>query len=466
MTARIALGAVALLCAVVLAYLPAFAASFQFDDYTVIVDNPQVHGLANWWWSMPGIRPLLKLSYAVNWSLSPQPLGFHAFNLAVHALNALLVWALAAHWLRALAPGVAQPVLGAAFVALLFALHPAATEAVTYVSGRSVSLMAFFYLGALWLHAQAGRHAAPLSALAFALALCVRETAVTLPVALWLLAWFRAEPTGETLRGLRWHGLVLLAAAIAALAWPGYDRFFQYSLQTRGAGPQLLGQLEAHAHLFWHSLVGLRTNIDPDLRVPAGWSAEASVSAAAMLAAVGLALASRRRWPWLGFGIAWYLLQLAPGNSLLPRLDLANDRHLYLALPGVALVLVVPLLSIRRPQLARAALCGLALLMLQATFRRNLDYRDEVTLWTATVADSPGKARPWSNLGWARQLRGDGSGARQAYECALAIQPDHRRALINVSLLPRSAAGAPHFDKACPLAPPAASAGTRRGDHG
>lgn len=99
---------------------------------------------------------------------------------------------------------------------------------------------------------------------------------------------------GCAIGGLRWHGLVLLAAAIAALTWPGYDRFFQHSLQT---------------------------NIDPDLRVPAGGSSEA-------------------------FGIAWYLLQLA-GNSLLPRLDPANDRHLYLALPGVALVLVVPLLSMR-----------------------------------------------------------------------------------------------------------------------
>ena len=465
MTARIAIGAGALACAVMLAYLPALASSFQFDDYGVIVGNPQVHGLAAWWQSMPGIRPLLKLSYALNWSMSPRPLGFHAFNLGVHALNALLVWALAAQWLRALAPGVAQPRLAAVFVALLFALHPATTEAVTYVSGRSVSLMALFYLGALWLHAQAWRHAAPLSALAFALALCVRETAVTLPVALWLLAWFRGDRTGETLRGLRWHGLVLLAAAIAALTWPGYDRFFQHSLQTRGAGAQLLGQLEAHAHLFWHSLVGLQTNIDPDLRVPAGWSSEASLTALSMAAAVLLAVASRRRWPWLGFGIAWYLLQLAPGNSLLPRLDLANDRHLYLALPGVALLLVVPLASMRRPRLAGAALCGLALLMSHATFQRNFDYRDEVTLWTATVADSPGKARPWSNLGWARQLQGDRSGARQAYECALAIQPDHRRALINLSLLPPSDTQAPRVDDACPVALPA-GADTGQVDHG
>ena len=40
------------------------------------------------------------------------------------------------------------------------------------------------------------------------------------------------------------------------------------------------------------------------------------------------------------FGFAWVALQLAPTNSLLPRFDLANDRHLYLALPGLAWLLV------------------------------------------------------------------------------------------------------------------------------
>lgn len=457
MTARLALGAGALLLAIVAAYLPALAGPFQFDDYGVIVDNPQVHGLAAWWQSMPGIRPLLKLSYALNWMLSPQAFGFHAFNLVVHAVNALLVWALAAHWLRALAPGVAKPVLAAGFVALLFALHPAATEAVTYVSGRSVSLMAVFYLAACWLHAQAWRSATALSAIAFALALGVRETAVTLPVALWLLAWFRGESSLHALRGLRWHGLVLGAAAVAAFLLPGYERFFQHSVETRNAGAQLLGQLEAHAHLFVHSLVGLHTNLDPDLRVPSAWDAGAVLTAMSLAAAVALAAASRRRWPWLGFGIAWYLLQLAPSNSLLPRFDLANDRHLYLALPGIALLLVVPLMSLRARWAPLLTIGLLALVLAATTWLRNRDYRDELSLWRATVADSPGKARPWSNLGWARQAQGDLEGARQAYECALAIQPDHRRALVNLSLLPIAAAPTPGHARDCTPASGAAT---------
>lgn len=436
MNVKLALGSGAVLLLVFLTYLPALAGPFQFDDYGVIVQNPQVHGLAAWWQSMPGIRPLLKLSYALNRSLSPDPFGFHLFNVVLHALNALLVWAVAAQWLRRLAPRSRQPLLCAGAVALLFALHPAATEAVTYVSGRSVSLMAFFYLAAMWLHFQAWRGATAWSAFAFALALGVRETAVTLPVALWLLCWLAGENPRVALYRLRWHGLVLLAAGCAALVLPGYDRFLQHSLDTRGPGEQVLGQMRAHAHLFLHSLVGLRTNLDPDLRTPGAWDLGAIATAMTLAATLALAWCGRRRWPWLSFGLAWYLLQLAPGNSLLPRFDLANDRHLYLAVPGVALVLVVALQSLRHQLNARVALAAMVLVLAAASHLRNLNYLDEVSLWTATVRASPDKARPWSNLGWARQAQGDLAGARLAYECALAIQPDHRRALVNLSLLP------------------------------
>ena len=90
---------------------------------------------------MPGIRPLLKLSFAANHALGLGLAGFHAVNLAIHAASALLALAL----LRRVAvphrrgrrrSARAAPLLGA----LLFALHPVQVEAVTYVSGRSASL--------------------------------------------------------------------------------------------------------------------------------------------------------------------------------------------------------------------------------------------------------------------------------------------------------------------------------------
>ena len=433
------LGALALLGAVALAYANALAGPFQFDDYQVVADNPQVHGLAAWWASMPGIRPLLKLSYALNWAASPAPRGFHAVNLAVHAANGLLAWGLARHLLARLAPA-RLPASAAWWVALLFVLHPSATEAVTYVSGRSVSLMALFYLGSLLAFLEGERRERPwlsrlVSPLLFALALGVRETAVTLPLALAMLAWFGGATPRDALRGLGGHALVLLLAAALALLLPGYERFFAHSLGARGPGEQLLAQAVAHAHLLGHSLLGLRTNLDPDLRLPPGLDAATASTLAAMAAAAGLALLSRRRWPWLGFAIAWYALQLAPTNSLLPRFDLANDRHLYLALPGVAMAVVVALLGHGWRPAGRAALLALACWMGLLSHRRNDDWRSELALWQATVQASPAKPRAWVNLGWALQQAGDLPGARHAYACALSLDPGHAQAAINLAAL-------------------------------
>lgn len=447
-----AAGAAVLLLAAAWAYAGALAGPFQFDDYNVIVDNPQVHSLAAWWQSMPGIRPLLKLSYALNWTLSPAPRGFHAVNLAVHLGNVLLAWAVATQWQRTMAPAQ-LPASAAWWVALLFALHPAATEAVTYISGRSVSLMTLFYLAAMWSFVAGevgGRRwmSRWLAPALFAMALAVRETAVTLPAALFLLGWYGGRSPREALRGLRPLLVVLAVAAAVAVVMGGYDRFFAFSLGTRDAGEQLLAQTLAHAHLLGHSLLGLRSNLDPDLRPPAGLDAGGVMVIAGFIAAAVVAIASRRRWPWLGFAIAWYVLQMAPTNSLVPRFDLANDRHLYLALPGVAMAVVVPLLARGWRPVGRAALMVLAIWMGLLTHRRNQDWRSETALWQATVAASPGKARAWVNLGWARRQAGDIVGARAAWECALALEPGHPQAIINLAV---DGASGVDPDPLCPL---------------
>lgn len=428
----------------VIVYAPGLAGPFQFDDWWAIAGDERVQSLAAWWQALPGIRPLLKLSYTLNLALSPAPWGLRSINLAAHAANALLLWWLLRQWLPRLAPGLAASPeatdrIGLA-VAVLFLLHPAATEAVTYLSGRSVSLMATFYLLALCLltraQADAGAKRWPwLAALAFAAALAVRETALTLPLAWLLLA--RAAGLGwrESSAPLRGMLAMLALAVVGAALTPGYHSFFGWSLQTRGLGPQLLGQLEAHAYLLTHPLPGLVLNIDPDVRVPAVFEWRHALWLLLALGATVVAWRQRRARPWLLFALAWYALHLAPSNSLMPRFDLANDRHLYLALPGPLLAFTLGLQTLR----SRPFGLGLLLLVMLAfgfqTMRRNHDYRSELALWQATVAASPGKARPWTNLGYARQLQGDLAGAAAAYRCALARDPANRQAAWNLAAI-------------------------------
>jgi len=443
MTARRALHLALLLTATLAAYAAALRASFQFDDFNVIVDNPQVHALGAWWESMPGIRALLKLSYTLNWTISPEPFGFHAVNIVVHALNGVLVYALA-H--RVLNPAATSTSTGWAplAAALVFVLHPAQTEAVTYVSGRSVSLMASLYLAALLLHLRAHTRLAP-SALAriaspalFALALVTRETAWTLPLAIGLVQ-AATRTAGSPWHATRAHWLVLAAGAMAALSVPGYRRLLDGSLSARSLWDNLLTQIDGIWYLIGVPLLSLRTNIDPDLAVRAAADPLLLLRGGALLALVALGFALLRARPVLGLGILWFFLHLMPTNSFLPRLDVANDRHLYLALIGPALILAHALGGLRGRLLHNAALGAVAAVLAFATVARNGDYRSELALWSATARSSPSKARVWNNLGYAHALAGDSQAARSAYANALQRDPGHAKAASNLRALDQGA---------------------------
>jgi tetratricopeptide (TPR) repeat protein len=441
MTERFAPSALLALAAVALAWSGAGATVFHYDDFHVVVANADVHSWRAWAASMPGIRPLTKASLAFSWTLSSAPAGFVAFTVLCHAASALVVLALARRWLPLLAPGLPRPGFAALVAALLFALHPAQTEAVTWIAGRSVALSGCLCLGALlaWDRARDAPRPAPWVASAAALfagALLARETAWTLPFAVVLLEVARGAPLAAAMRRAL-PLLAVLGAGLAAMAAsPVYRWLLATSLDLRDPLANLFAQVEGIGYLVTHPLLTLRVNFDPDLAAPA--AADARWWAAALLIAATLAqgVAQVRRRPWLGFGLLWFFLQLAPTNGLVARYDLANDRQLYLALVGPALIAGVLLAQVR-PRIAGTLAATVVVVVLAvATFVRNTDYASGIALWEATARVSPGKARVWNNLGWAYQQAGDLDRARAAYALALALDPRDFRARANLDSLP------------------------------
>lgn len=422
------------------AYAGAFAGRFQFDDFNVIVHQEAVHSLGAWWDSMPGIRPLLKLSYALSWIAGGGgETAFHLVNVALHMGNGLLVWAI----LRALFErmGVGGDGFAAFAGALLFVLHPAHTEAVTYLSGRSVSLMALCYLGAVLAHLRESPRW--VSLLLFALALGAKEVAVTLPAALVLcevLDLRRPFRWREALARTWPHWALLLAGIALMAALPRYREMLATSLALRAPLEQLGLQLGALARHVGVLILAVPPNIDPQVpSLPAG-------TAFAVLAAAGVGLALIRAQPWVALALLWFLLHLAPTNSFLPRLDAANDRQLYLASIGPLALAGFALSLLPRGRLPGTGLLALALAA--GTVLRNQDYRSEVALWSDTVRHSPERARAWNNLGYALQLEGKGQQACAAYARALALDAEQVRARVNAvelrcSPAPRSAGAAP-----------------------
>jgi hypothetical protein len=443
---------VALAVIVVIVWVGVLPGVFQFDDYAVIVDNPRVQTWHAWLKSMPGIRPLLKASYTLSWTLGGGAVApFVALNILLHATNAVLVSVLARRWLQALTPALPGLHLACALAAFAFALHPAQTEAVTYVSGRSVSMMAAFYLaGLLAWDAEKPRRRAAACAL-FVAAMATKETAVTWPFALLLLAGVRSGDWRLAWHETRGAFAVLGIAVLAMLTIPTYRRLFAASLATRDPLANLAAQVDGIGYLIATPLLRLSTNIDPDVLLTAFgamWWLQALLLAALVAAAVvalapaGAAMpdAARKavlRAPVAGLALGWFLLHLTPTNSLVARFDLANDRELYLALIGPAIGTAV-LLARRLPR--RALLPAVAMIVFAlgaATLDRNRDYASEVALWEATARTSPAKARVFNNLGYAREQAGDRGGARSAYLRSLELDPEFYKAQINLYELER-----------------------------
>lgn len=437
-----------LVAAVGVSYANAFRGVFQFDDHNVIVGNPSVHSLAAFLRDLPaGIRPVLKLTYLVNWTAGGGLFGFHLVNISLHAANTLLVFLLARRMTGGKeAPGV--PAWGTVpfLAALLFAVHPVQTEAVTYLSGRSMSLMAFFYLAGLLSYVRGSTDGRGwtyvVSPVLFVLAVLSKETAVTLPVA--LLLWEGAFGGGkrslrEIVRRQAVHWALLLSMAAAAALHPLYRELILYGFGARSAPENLLAQGNGIVYLLSRLIRVDRLNIDPDLPVPDSWTFDLAGRAAFLAGLMILGVSNLRRRPVAGFGLLWFFLQLMPTNSVVPRLDVANERHLYLASWGIFLV------AGAGAEWAQATLSGAgrrvragwfvaAALLLAFTVLRNEVYRSEAALWEETALRSPGKARVHNNLGYSYYRAGQPERAVRAYREALRIDPDFAPAKGNKAL--------------------------------
>jgi tetratricopeptide (TPR) repeat protein len=441
-----------LCCAAGAVYFTSFFGTFQFDDYLVIVDNPRVHSWHGWWadLSRGGIRPLLKASYTLNWTLGPGLFGFHLFNVVVHAANAVMLYFFARDLLEHSADlGAAAEKSVSFLAALVFAVHPVQTEAVTYLSGRSTSLMVLFYLGALlsYIH---GRKTGRtwliflLSPLLFGLSLGVKETAVTLPAA--LLLWETLARPGASLwrRAVRFqavHWGLLVAVAVFLAAGERYKDFFLVSFDVRGLHDNLLTQINGVAYLLSRLVLFHRLNIDPDLPVFTGWHPVLAAEALFLAALLGLGVLNRRSRPWLWFGVLWFFLHLLPTNSVIPRIDVANERALYLAgwgllFPGAVAGYTTLRKHAFKVRYAWAASFALSLVLAGFSLERSRVYRSEIALWEDTVSKSPLKPRAHNNLGYSYSMAGRHEEAKREYLRALELQVDYapaRKNLLNES---------------------------------
>jgi len=382
------------------------------------------------------IRPILRMTFLMDRHLyGLEPAGWHLLNVLLHLGSGVLVFSLASR----LAGG---RVLGF-WTALLFLVHPIATEAVTYISGRASVLAGFLVLLALALYDRATadgpggsrRTSLWLAALAcFALAIGAKETAVALP--LLLLAW---DAVGRGARGpalkraivrdqAPFWGL-LAVVATAAIAVPRYRELLAGSLALRSPLENLVAQARILPFTLELFVRPDLLNVDHDLPLATSLADPVALGGAALaVMCLVLAVMLARRFPVPALGLFWAFSAALPAAGPLARTDLLSERNLYLPSAGICLFVVgVALASPLRTRRARRAAVAAGLLvagfLASATIRRNVLWSDPVLLWSDSVAKSPRKARAQNNLGYALYLRGDFDQAIDRFKTAIALDP-------------------------------------------
>lgn len=207
--------------AVFLVYSPALNGPYIFDDSSLPYHSVNFSNDLSAW--LGGVRPLLMLSYWVNYQVSQDPQGFHITNVCIHLLNGLLIFFI----VKKMQPGLLLP----AFAAAVFLLHPIQTESVSYIAGRSESLSVLFFLAAfavfLYRRSPAISWQTAIAILAlFAAAVATKEHTLVLP-ALLLLTDYYWNP-GFSFSGIRRNWRLYVPIAIGALgaspSSPGYWR--------------------------------------------------------------------------------------------------------------------------------------------------------------------------------------------------------------------------------------------------
>lgn len=155
--------------------------------------------------------------------------AFHAVNLALHLGAVALVFVLINRALRLSGADDSRANLVAALTTLLWSLHPALTDTVSYVSGRSLGWSGLLVLAAV-LAATGDRHRPVLAFACAALAPLTRETALVAPVLLLVFQITVGHMMPQPVRRSApvWIGALIAAAILAAM--PSHRDLVGFSL--------------------------------------------------------------------------------------------------------------------------------------------------------------------------------------------------------------------------------------------
>ena len=442
---------IAALCAVV--YANTFRNNFAFDDNKFIIKNLEIRKFSNipsfFTEDVDGLyRPMRTILYSINYTIwGLNPFGYHLNSLIFHILNTILVFLISNQITKK--KGISL------IASLLFATHPLHTERVTNMTAGFDQLGIFFFLLALYFYINFSlKHTNKFfyySLASFVLALLSSEEAATLP----LIILLYDISFNKTNKELFKKNAKIYASFFILLLLYIVLRFF-----ILGIGARVENYLQGSAYITFVAMTKVFAEYILILFMPINLTLSRTISLAKasileptvissiliLLAVLAVIIKSYKKSSIVFFSVFWFFITLLPVSNIIPLHTIMAERYLYL--PSVGFCIFIAFLidklyglnikevSRKRIKIITTAIVILILLFYSySTIKRNLEWRDDITLWSKTIETSPLSSFAHDNLGFAYSQKGMADLAIKEFNRAIELDPNNYQAYTNLGTI-------------------------------
>jgi tetratricopeptide (TPR) repeat protein len=407
-------------------YAGTISASFQFDDYHSIVENPDItintlsiNSLKKAAFTNEfGSRSLPYLSFALNYFISgSDTTSYHIVNMLIHIINAFLIYLIILRMFgydSADDEGKERLALSAFFTALIWLVTPLNSQAVIFIVQRMTLLMALFFLLAFLCYLTGRKTGRPLffllAFISFILSVLSKENGVTLILVI-LLHEFVFVKKGD-LKGITSNEKVILIALFVMMLIPVFIfreviyRQFALGSERWGLTTYERSLTEFRVLVFYISLILLplpnRLSISHDFAKSTSLFSPVTtiISIILVIAFLVFGIKSVKKSPYISFAILWFFLTLSV-ETIIP-LELLYEHWVYL--PSIFIIAAIVDLSLNRfykekKQPVIAACIIVAVLFSIFTMVRAKAWENEYTLWNDVLKKYPRYETAYNNLG-------------------------------------------------------------------
>jgi len=449
------------------AYSTNHNASWHFDDYPNIVDNPRIHlkdfncknveealfaGYDDGQYLGQRLyRQVSMLTFALNWYIGQDNvLGYHIVNNAIHLVTTCFLFLTVLNLL--MSPRLKGKYQGneyaIAFLSAVFwAVNPIQIQATTYIVQRMASIAAMFYIIGIYFYlktrlSKLGHFRLLFIAgcfLSFVLALGSKENTAAFPIAVAAIEilFFQDLKDRNTRRNLTVAFTiagVLMAACITILYLKG--NITQYFKGYEDRPFTLGGRLMTESRILVYYLsqifypVVYRLSLVHDIKVSISlfkpWTTIPSIMVIFSLLGIGLSQAIKR--PIVSFSIFFYFINHIIESTILPLEIIFEHRNylpsFFLFFPvAVGLIWLIDYFKKKNSFiqiLLVVFITGAIFSCWVGTTVKNRVWANEKTLWEDCITIAPAMARPYHNLAFYHyQKVGDMNKAMQFYKMAL-----------------------------------------------